>query len=165
MDTAKPSKSEKKRRQLALQQLGEALIPLGDDLLDELPLDGRLREAIDDVRKMKSREAIRRQKQYIGRLMRDVDPEPITALLDRLRADDRREKRVFANAERWRDRLLSDGIDAVGDFAAETGADAEALRALLDDLSRSVSDREERTLSRRLFRLVHAALVASSQDR
>lgn len=165
MDTAKPSKSEKKRRQQALQQLGEALIPLGDDLLDELPLDERLREAIDDVRKMKSHEAIRRQKQYIGRLMRDVDPAPITALLDRLRADDRREKRVFANAERWRDRLLADRADAVDDFVAATGADAEPLATLLDDLARAVSDREERTLSRALFRLVHAALVTSSQDR
>lgn len=165
MDTAKPSKSEKKRRQHALQQLGEALIPLGDDLLDELPLSERLREAINDVRRMKSHEAIRRQKQYIGRLMRDVDPEPISALLDRLRADDRREKRVFANAERWRDRLLSDRHGAIDDFVAATGADAAPLRTLLDDLARTASDREERTLSRQLFRLVHAALVTSPQDR
>lgn len=165
MTSSKPSKSEKKRQQQALQKLGEQLIPLDDALLDELPLGERLREAIDDVRKMKSHEAIRRQKQYIGRLMRDVNHEPIEALLDRLRADDRREKRVFANAERWRDRLLRERDAAVREFVSATGADSNALCTLLDELAQSVSDRDQRSLSRRLFRLIHAALVAPSEDR
>ena len=100
MNETKPSKSERKRQQLELQALGEQLIGLDDELLDQLALGERLREAIDDVRQMTAHEALRRQKQYIGKLMRGVDPLPIKALLDRLRADDRRQRRIFANAGR-----------------------------------------------------------------
>ena len=56
-----------------LQELGEQLIGLQDDLLDSLALDERLCAAILEARRMKSHEALRRQKQYIGKLMRDVD--------------------------------------------------------------------------------------------
>ena len=164
MNQPKPSKSERKRQQLELQALGEQLIALDDDLLDQLPLGERMRTAIADVRRMTAREARRRQKQYIGKLMRDVDPVPVRALLDKLRADDRREKRIFANAERWRDRLVSEGRAAILAFADASGAQADDLEALLDELDRAPSDRVERDVRRRIFRSVHAALVAQSAD-
>ncbi len=160
MNDAKPSKSARKREQSELQALGEQLTRLPDDLLDSLDLDERLREAIDDLGRMKAREAQRRQRQYIGKLMRDVDPEPIRALLDRLRADDRRQKRVFANAERWRDRILSSGREALSDFESETGTENPELSSLIGELDRAVSDREERTVRRRIFRVIHDALSA-----
>ena len=164
MNETKPSKSERKRQQLELQALGEQLIGLDDELLDQLALGERLREAIDDVRRMTAHEALRRQKQYIGKLMRGVDPLPIKALLDRLRADDRRQKRIFANAERWRDQLIDGGRAAVPAFVAESGADPAELSALLDDLDHAHSERMEREIRRRLFRSIHAALVAQSAD-
>ena len=164
MNQSKPSKSERKRQQLELQALGEQLIALDDDLLDQLPLGDRLRTAIADVRRMTAREALRRQKQYIGKLMRDVDAAPVKALLDKLRADDRREKRIFANAERWRDRLISDGRAAIAAFVDASGAHADDLEALLDELDRAHSDRVERDVRRRIFRSIHAALVAQSAD-
>lgn len=164
MNPTKPSKSERKRRQQELQALGEQLIDLDDDLLDRLPLGKRLRVAIADVRRMKSHEAVRRQKQYIGKLMRDVDPAPIRALLDRLQADDRRQKRIFKNAERWRDRFIVDGRSTLEAFAGEYDTDPGEISALLGELEAAHSDRDERTLSRKLFRAIHAALVAQSAD-
>jgi len=160
----KPSKSQKKRAQTARQDLGEQLIGLSDGLLKSLSLDERLYDAIQEARRMKSHEAQRRQKQFIGKLMRDVDQAPIHELLDRLRGDDRREKRVFANAERWRDRLVREGHEALPAFAAETGQDSAELASLLEELKLATSDRSETTIRRRIFRRIHDVLAACSRD-
>lgn len=164
MTDLKPSKSQKKRMQTALQDLGEQLIGLSDEQLASLSLDERLNYAIQEARRMKSHEAKRRQKQYIGKLMRDVDQEPIHALLSSLQGDDRRQKRIFANAERWRDRLVREGHDALQAFATESGQASAALASLLADLQRATSDRSETTIRRNIFRHVHDALVVASRD-
>ncbi len=86
MEETKPSKSARKRAFLALQQLGEELITLRDNDLDTVPLDEDLLEAILEARRIRKRGALRRQKQYIGKLMgRLDDPEPIRQALERLR--------------------------------------------------------------------------------
>ena len=85
MDESKPSKSARKREYLALQKLGEELVTLRESELLSIPLDGDLLEAVQEARRIKAHGALRRQKQYIGKLMRHVDPEPITAALERLR--------------------------------------------------------------------------------
>ncbi len=164
MTDSKPSKSERKRSQALLQDLGEQLIGLHDDLLDGLTLDERLRTAIREARRMTSNEARRRQKQFIGKLMRDVDAEPINTLFAKRKADDRRHKRVFANAERWRDRLLKEGREASRVFEAETGHVDPELANLLDELDRCHSDRTESTLRRKLFRRIHETLAAGVRD-
>lgn len=81
MTDLKPSKSARKREYLALQKLGEALIGLKQRDLDSLSLDESLLEAVMEARHIKARGALRRQKQYIGKLMSHIDPEPIRAAL------------------------------------------------------------------------------------
>ncbi|RZV37575.1 MAG: DUF615 domain-containing protein [Chromatiales bacterium] len=85
MDESKPSKSARKREYLALQKLGEELVTLRESELLSMPLDEDLLEAVQEARRIKAHGALRRQKQYIGKLMRHVDPEPINAALERLR--------------------------------------------------------------------------------
>lgn len=85
MDESKPSKSARKREYLALQKLGEDLVTLRESELSSIPLDEDLLEAVREARRIKAHGALRRQKQYIGKLMRHVDPEPINAALERLR--------------------------------------------------------------------------------
>ena len=85
MDDLKPSKSARKREYLALQKLGEELITLKESDLDSLPLGDNLREAIMEARQIKAHGALRRQKQYIGKLMRNIDPEPLRAEMAKLR--------------------------------------------------------------------------------
>lgn len=85
MTELKPSKSAKKREYLALQKLGEELITLRQNELDSLTLDDELREAVMEARQIKAHGALRRQKQYIGKLMRHIDPEPLRLELARLR--------------------------------------------------------------------------------
>ena len=85
MDDLKPSKSARKRQYIALQKLGEELITLKVSDLNSLPLDDNLREAVLEARQMKAHGALRRQKQYIGKLMRHIDPEPIRSEMAKLR--------------------------------------------------------------------------------
>ena len=85
MDDLKPSKSARKREYLALQKLGEELIALKQSELDSLPLDENLLEAVVEAQQIKARGALRRQKQYIGKLMRHIDPEPLRLEIAKLR--------------------------------------------------------------------------------
>ena len=85
MDDLKPSKSARKREYIALQKLGEELITLKESDLDSLPLDDNLRDAVLEARQIKAHGALRRQKQYIGKLMPHIDPEPIRAEMAKLR--------------------------------------------------------------------------------
>jgi ribosome-associated protein len=85
VDDLKPSKSARKREYIALQKLGEELITLKESDLDRLPLDDNLRDAVSEARQMKAHGALRWQKQYIGKLMRHIDPEPIRSEMAKLR--------------------------------------------------------------------------------
>lgn len=158
MTESKPSKSARKRQQLDLQALGERLIDLSEAELATMRLDDRLGDAIRDARTMKSHGALRRQKQLIGKLMRDLDPEPIRARLLALRAEELRDKRVFATAEKWRDRIVRDRAAGLAAFEAETGETDPDLRRSVADLDMALSDRDETSARRKIFRRVHAIL-------
>lgn len=147
-----------KREQLDRQALGEQLIVLSDNELSTFELEERLVDAIRAARTIKSYGALRRQKQLIGKLMRDIDPEPIRAQLDALRADDARMKRIFASAERWRDRIVREGTEGLAAFEAETGQPDTTLRRLVAGLEVAISDRAETTARRNIFRRVHEIL-------
>ena len=158
MTDSKPSKSARKRKQLELQTLGEQLIALDDNELVSLALDERLCDAVKNARSMKAHGALRRQKQLIGKLMRDLDPEQIRVALVELRADDARDKQLFARAEKWRDRLIQEGAAALDDFTAATGTPDPDLRALLTNLDVAFSERDEKTARRKIFRRIHEIL-------
>ena len=164
MTQSKPSKTAQKREQLELQQLGERLIELTPEELRALPIEERLREAVLAAMKIRTHSALRRQKQLIGKLMRNCDPAPIRRALDARSADDRRAKRVFADAERWRDRIASEGGDAVSSFCEQTGAASEPLVELLERIRNAPSERLEKGLRRQLFREIHDALMTAAQD-
>jgi ribosome-associated protein len=161
---SKPSKSAQKREQLELQQLGEQLLDFTVEELRALPIDERLREAVLAAAKMRAHGALRRQKQLIGKLMRTCDPEPVRQAVAARAASDRQVKRVFADAERWRDRIVAEGSDAVRSFCEHSGARAAPLDELLARIRSAQSDRVEKGLRRQLFRAIHDALIAAAQD-
>ena len=78
----RPSRSARKRAAEQLQKLGVRLVGLREARLDELELPEELREALREARRLRGQSALARQHQYIGRLMRELDPAPIEALLD-----------------------------------------------------------------------------------
>src|SRR3982751_4075219 len=126
-----PSKTQRQRDMEALQDLGERLVSLDASRLAALGLPERLVDAITLARTVTRHEARRRQMQYIGRLMREVDPAPIEAVLTELAYGPAQDKARFAAVERWRTRLLDDagGLDAF--IAEHPQADRAALAELV----------------------------------
>ncbi len=124
-----PSKSSRKREMQALQDLGEQLVALSTDQLRKVPLPDALYEAVRAAQGFKM-EARRRQMQYIGKLMRKVDPEPIQAQLDIFNGNSAAEVAKQHRLERLRLELLED--EQVVGRIAETwpGADLQYLRTL-----------------------------------
>jgi ribosome-associated protein len=102
------SKTRRKTEMHDLQSLGETLVRLSAARLFELGLPERLFDAVEQARAITKHEARRRQMQYIGRLMRDVDPDPIRSRLAQWGTAPAAEKARLATVERWRERLLAD---------------------------------------------------------
>lgn len=124
------SKTRRKLDMHALQDLGETLAGLSAERVDALPLPEELADALREFRRIKAREARRRQLQYIGRLMRDVDPAPIRERLAAWNGESARHTAWLHELERWRERLLAEP-DAITDLKARhPGADAGRLRQL-----------------------------------
>ena len=153
-----PSKTRRKKDMLALQDLGSELVALEPGKLAELELPERLADAIAQARSITKHEARRRQMQYVGRLMRDVDPEPIRAALERFESVPRAERAKFAQAERWRDRLLAEDA-ALDEFIAEhPGVDRETLATTVRGARTERAAGRPPHHARALFRAISAAI-------
>lgn len=127
----RPSKTRRKKAMHELQALGVRLVSLNASQLDRLELPPDLRDAVREAPRIKGRESLRRHMQYIGRLMRDVDPAPIRAHIavwDGGSAAHTARERLIAQ---WRQRLIDDD-EALTEFAARhPGADLQRLRSLV----------------------------------
>ena len=105
-----PSKTQIKKQMHELRDLGKELTELGKDQLAQLALPENLRDAIREMKNINKFGAQRRQMQYIGKLMREVDTAPILAKLDAWKGTSQQHIGYMHQLERWRDRLLeSDG--------------------------------------------------------
>ena len=107
VDSLPPSRSEKKRQSIALQNMGEELTRLGPQEVKNLDLPPDLREALQLYARIGDHEGRRRQMQFIGRVMREIDPAPIRAMLDARREVSAAATAALHKAEQWRDRLLT----------------------------------------------------------
>jgi ribosome-associated protein len=112
----RPSKSARKRAAHAAQDLGEELIGLREAELAALGLPEALAEAIRAARRISSRAGLARQRQYIGKLMREVDLEPIRTRLEARHRADAAEAERFKRVEHWRERLISEGAAALAEL-------------------------------------------------
>jgi ribosome-associated protein len=156
-----PTKGELKRRAQSLQELGEALVAAPDDLLDGLGLPEKLRDAIDLARRITSRSALVRQRQYIGKLMRQVDDVPIRSALEAAQERHRLDARRFKRIELWRDRLIAEGEPAVEALLAERpGLDAAELRRLAAAARAARGPDGHHGTGRTLFRFLSKSLQA-----
>jgi len=163
-DEEKPSKTQRKREMHELQALGARLVELNTEQLAEVGLPDDLREAIEFARRTTKHEARRRQMQYIGKLMRSVDPAPIREKLkiwDGISVEHTAQQH---RVERWRDRLLEDESVVEELVRIHPGIDARHLRAL------ARKARDERAAGapprayRELFRTLREIVVESSRE-
>ncbi|GAB5415850.1 MAG: ribosome biogenesis factor YjgA [Congregibacter sp.] len=149
-----PSKSAVKREMTALQELGEALCELTPKQLARIPIvDEDLREAIDETHRIKSRSALKRHRQYIGKIMRRVDAEPLREALQALYEQREDDARDFHALEALRDRLIAEGDHALSDVLTQyPDADRQQLRQLVRTAQSEAKGGKAPAASRRLFR-------------
>jgi ribosome-associated protein len=146
------SKSARKRESSSLQELGVKLSALPDQEIKDLDLPDSLFVALRALRRLPSHGAQLRQRQYIGKLMRDLDPEPVLAKLAERKQRHDLEIRQFQRIERWRDRLLCESQAALDDLLQEfPHADTDALQRLLEKAARERLEQRPPVGARELF--------------
>ncbi len=150
----RPSKSAVKRQMTGLQKLGEQLVDLPKDTLNRLQLPDILRAAVDEARRIRSHSGLRRQMQYIGRLMRSIDAGPIASQLQQWQEHRNEDRDRFHQLEHLREALVADDARLTDFLAHYPSADSQGLRTLIRNARRE----QERALPprsrRELFRLL-----------
>jgi len=168
--TDEPSRTDLKKASEALQKLGEELLTLRADLFAGLPLPENLRDAVVEARRMTNFEALRRQKQFIGKLMHGLDETGLEAIELAIRvqhSQSAQDTLMLHRAEKWRDALISDDASLDEWIANHPSADSQQLRSLVRQarkdakaLKPGMADRHGRAY-RQIFALVREQLNSS----
>ena len=127
----RPSKTRLKKQSHDLQALGEALAELPDDRLAALDAPESLVDAVREYKKTRSHVGRRRQMQYIGKLMRQSDPEPLREAVAAMQVPRARDTLALHQAEHWRDTLIADDEALTRWMAEHPDCDAQQLRSLI----------------------------------
>ena len=158
------SKTQMKKQMNDLQALGMELTKLSSDTLKKIGLDEELFEAIATYKKITSNSALKRQAQFIGRLMRDTNPAPIEAYLAKLRGDNAAHNAFLQRVEQARTRLLADD-GAITQFMADfPQADAGKLRTLIRNTKKEQEQNKPPKNFRALFQEIKAVMEAGQSD-
>jgi ribosome-associated protein len=171
--TDEPTRTDLKRESDALQSLGEELLTLRSDLMEKLALPDKLVDALTETKRITNFEGRRRQMQYIGKLMRQLDEatlEAARAALVEQHLPSAQETLLLHQAEQWRDRLIADD-DAVGQWLnLSPDTDSQQLRALVRQARKDAKPEKPGAAVRHgrsyreIFQLVREALVANAES-
>jgi ribosome-associated protein len=149
----RPSKTRRKRDMEALQELGSELLNFSDEVLLQMDLPETLRDAVQAARKIRSHGARKRQLQYIGKLMRDIDPAPVRAAIEAQEHRQDTGTRAFHLLEELRDALVLQGDPALATVLEHFPlADRQHLRKLTRQARREHEEHQPPKASRQLFR-------------
>ena len=149
-----PSKTKIKKQMHELRDLGKELTELGKDQLAQLDLPENLRDAIREMKNINKFGAIKRQMQYIGKLMRDVDTAPILAKLDAWKGKSQHHVAYMHQLERWRDRLLESDAALTELLSAHPQADAQRLRTLIRNAQKEMEAQKPPKNYREIFQVL-----------
>ena len=149
-----PSKTKIKKQMHELRDLGEELTELGKDQLAQLDIPENLRDAIREMKNINKFGAQRRQMQYIGKLMRDVDTAPILARLDAWKGKSQHHIAYMHQLERWRDRLMESDAALTELLAAHPQADAQRLRTLIRNAQKEMEAQKPPKNFREIFQVL-----------
>jgi ribosome-associated protein len=149
-----PSKTRIKKQMHELRDLGKELTELGKDQLAQLDIPESLCDAIREMKNINKFGAQRRQMQYIGKLMRGVDPAPILAKLDAWKGKSQHHIAYMHQLERWRDRLLENDSALTELLAAYPEADAQRLRTLIRNAQKEMEAQKLPKNFREIFQVL-----------
>jgi ribosome-associated protein len=149
-----PSKTKIKKQMHELRDLGKELTELGKDQLAQLDIPENLHDAIREFKNLNKFGAIRRQLQYIGKLMRHVETAPIIAKLDAWKGKSQHHIAYMHQLERWRDRLLESDNALTELLAAHPEADAQRLRTLIRNAQKEIEASKPPKNFREIFQVL-----------
>ncbi len=164
LDEEPISKTKRKAEMDELQDIGVRLIGLSKDRLAKLDLPERLLDAVNEAKRITANGATRRQKQYIGSLMREVNVAPIIDQLQRWDGKHTAENAYFHQLERWRDRLIADDSLISEWMIKYPQTDSQQLRALIRNAQREQAANKPPKSSRALFILLRENSESSAPD-
>jgi ribosome-associated protein len=149
------SRSQVKREMEALQQVGKQLCELKASQLKDVPISEDLAHGIETYHRISSREAKRRQLQYIGKLMRTEDMEGIQEVLDRYDTSSNVYAQRLHQLEAWRARLIQEGNDVVTEFIEKHPmVNVQTLRQLVRQAKKDVSNDKNTGAAKKLFKFI-----------
>lgn len=147
------SKSQRKRDMTALQRLGEELLDFDASALSQLELPEDLLDAIKTAKKIHAHSARKRQLQYIGKLMRAIDPGPVRAAVEARRHQQATNDLEFHLLEELREALISEGDSALATVLEHfPTADRQHIRKLARQARKERELNQPARAARRLFR-------------
>ena len=152
-----PSKSELKRQMTERQKLAEVLAALSSDALKTIPLDEAIKTAIAETNKIKSFEAIRRHKQYLGKLMRFLDDEELDVIqkrLDAIQGVSKAETAKLHILEGYRDRLIANDETFTKMIEQYPDMDIQNMRTLIRNARREKELNKPPKAYREIFRVL-----------
>lgn len=159
------SKTKLKAEADAQQAIGKKLIDLSKDKLIKLDLPEALFDAVMEAKRLTANGAVRRQLQYIGRLMRDVDNAPIVEQLSAWEGKNTQENARFHTMERWRARLIAEP-NALSEFLTKfPQADIQQIRTLIRNAQREATAEKPPKSSRELFKLIREISEVSEANK
>ena len=154
------SKSQLKREAAELTQLGKDLVALDAASLDKIPMDSQLRDAVDVARTIKSHGALKRQQQYIGKLLRNRDNTEVISAYENIRQQSSGTNAAFKQSEKWRELLLEeDKNSSLQEFIGRwPNVDRQKLRQLIRNARKETALNKPPKSSRELFRLIRETI-------
>ncbi len=157
MEDEIPSKTRRKAESHALQKLGAELVELSRERLAAMPLPESLADAVKEAQRITAHEGRRRQMQYIGKLMRDIDPAPIQERLDAWNGQSKAEVARQHGFERQREKLIADD-NALTEFAQRhPDVDLQALRNLIRNARKEAAEGRPPKAFREIFKVIRDA--------
>ena len=158
------SKTKLKAEADAAQIIGKKLIDLSKDKLIKLNLPEALFEAVIEAKRLTANGAVRRQLQYIGRLMRDVDSAPITEQLQAWEGKNVQENARFHGMERWRTRLIAEPNVLPEFLAIYPQAEIQQIRTLIRNAQKEAVANKPPKSSRELFKLIREIIEGNADS-
>lgn len=158
------SKSQFKREAQAFDDLGKKLVSLTEKQLDKMQLTDPIRKAVMDAQTMQ-REALRRQLQYLGKLLRKVDTTAIMAELERIENRSQEKNAVFHRLEKWRDRLIANDDILLEQLIVDyPHIDRQQFRQLIRNAQKEAAQEKPLGAAKALFRYLREIIEATPDD-
>ncbi len=163
----KPSKSQLKRDMIALQKIGQQLVEAPVERVKRIDLPENLKIAIDECRKIKSREGKRRQLQFIGKIMRNLDQDDLDTInkaIESWQGQSKAEIATMHAIEKQRNKLIENDSALTEFLENHPQVDAQHLRNLIRNARKEHAEGKPPKAYREIFQIIKEAKIHNQTD-